>query len=202
MRAAVAWIERLMVAGARPEDSHEERLRRASVVLGAGLITILACAWTGTYFALGLPRSAAIPLAYQLTTIVTLVVFLRTGRFRVLVLTQLTLMLVLPFLLQWSLGGFVESSAVSLWAFVAPLCAMMFLGARAAIPWFVAFIVLLVVSGLIDGSLGREAGGIAGDVALAFFVLTSLEFPRRRSSCSSTSCARSYGSASARSASS
>jgi adenylate cyclase len=171
MRAAVAWIERLLVAGARPEDSHEERLRKASLVLGAGLITILACAWTGTYFALGLPRSAAIPLAYQLATIVTLVVFLRTGRFRVLVLTQLMLMLVLPFLLQWSLGGFVESSAVSLWAFVAPLCAMMFLGARAAIPWFVAFTVLLVVSALIDGSLTREAGGIAGDVALAFFVL-------------------------------
>ncbi len=171
MRAAIAWIERLMVAGARPDDSHEERLRKASLVLGAGLITILACAWTGTYFALGLPRSAAIPLTYQLATVVTLVVFLRTGLFRVLSITHLVLMLFLPFLLQWSLGGFVESSAVSLWAFVAPLCAMIFLGARAAIPWFVAFVVLLVVSALIDGSLTREAGAIPGDVALAFFVL-------------------------------
>jgi guanylate cyclase len=171
MRALVAWIERLLVAGARPDDSYEERLRKASLVLGAGLVTILACAWTATYFALGLPRSAAIPLAYQLATVVTLVVFLRTGRFRVLSITQLVLMLFLPFLLQWSLGGFVESSAVSLWAFVAPLCAMMFLGARAAIPWFAAFVLLLVVSALVDGSLTRDAGAIAGDVALAFFVL-------------------------------
>jgi adenylate cyclase len=99
MRAAIAWIERLMVAGARPDDTYEERLRKASLVLAVGLITILACAWTGTYLALGLPRSAAIPLAYQLVTVVTLVVFLRTGRFRVLGITHLTLMLVLPFLL-------------------------------------------------------------------------------------------------------
>ena len=171
MRAAIAWIERLMVAGTRPDDTYEERLRKASLVLAAGLITILACAWTGTYFALGLPRSAVIPLAYQLVTVVTLIIFLRTGRFRVLGVTHLTLMLVLPFLLQWSLGGFVESSAVSLWAFVAPLCAMIFLGARAAIPWFVAFVALLVVSALIDGSLTPESGAIPGDIVLAFFVL-------------------------------
>jgi len=171
MRSVVAWIERLLVAGARPDDSYEERLRKASLVLGAGLITILACAWTGTYFALGLPRSAAIPLTYQLATVVTLVAFLRTGRFRVLALTHLVLMLFLPFLLQWSLGGFVESSAVSLWAFVAPLCAMMFFGGRAAISWFGAFVGLIVVSALIDGSLTRETDAIPGDLALAFFVL-------------------------------
>ena len=170
MRALVAWIERLLVAGERPEDSYEERLRKASLVLGAGLITILACGWTGTYFALGLPGSAAIPLTYQLVTVATLVVVLRTGHFRVLYVTQLVLMLVLPFALQWSLGGFVESSAVSLWAFVAPLCAMMFLGARPAIPWFGAFVLLLVVSALVDGSLPRDAD-IPDDLALAFFVL-------------------------------
>jgi len=171
MRALVAWIERLLVTGARPDDSYAERLRRASLVLGAGLITILAFAWTGTYFALGLPRSAAIPLTYQLATVVTLVAFLRTGRFRALAIMHLVLMLFLPFLLQWSLGGFVESSAVSLWAFVAPLCAMMFFGGRAAVPWFGAFVGLIVVSALIDGSLTRETDAIPGDLALAFFVL-------------------------------
>ena len=174
MRAVVAWIERLLVAGARPDDSYEERLRKASLVLGAGLITILACAWTGTYFALGLPRSAAIPLIYQLATVVTIVAFLRTDRFRVLSVVHLVLMLFLPFLLQWSLGGFVESSAVSLWAFVAPLCAMMFFGGRAAISWFGAFVGLIVVSALIDGSLTRETDAIPGDLALAFFVLNVL----------------------------
>lgn len=170
----MAWIERLLVAGARPDDSYEERLRRASLVLGAGLITILASGWTGTYFALGLPGAAAIPLTYQLTTVVTLAVFLRTGWFRILCVAHLALMLVLPFVLQWVLGGFVESSAVSLWAFVAPLCAMMFLGARAALSWFVAFVVLLVVSAFVDGSLPRDPGAIPGDLALAFFVLNVL----------------------------
>lgn len=174
MRAVVARIERLMVAGVRPDDSYEERLQKASLVLGAGLITVLAFGWTGTYLALGLPDAAAIPFAYQLATVVTLVVFVRTGRFRVLCITQLVLMLVLPFVLQWVLGGFVESSAVSLWAFVAPLCATMFLGARAAIPWFVAFALLLVAAAVVDGSLTREDGPIPADIALVFFVLNVL----------------------------
>ena len=38
--------------------------------------------------------------------------------------SQLCMSLLLPFALQWSLGGFVDSSAVCLWALVAPLGAL------------------------------------------------------------------------------
>ena len=51
----------------------------------------------------------------------TLVVFARTKDFRFFRASQLVLMLLLPFLLQLSLGGYVASSAVSLWALVAVL---------------------------------------------------------------------------------
>ena len=36
--------------------------------------------------------------------------------------------LLLPFALQWSLGGFESSSAVCLWAFTSPLGALLFVG--------------------------------------------------------------------------
>jgi adenylate cyclase len=63
------------------------------------------------------------------------------------------MMLVLPFLLQWSLGGFGQSSAVALWALMAPLGALVFLDLRRAFPWFVAFVALVAISGLIDARL-------------------------------------------------
>ena len=53
--------------------------------------------------------------------------------------------LLLPFALQWSLGGFANSSAVSLWAFTSPVGALLFVGARQAVPWFVGFAGLVAV---------------------------------------------------------
>jgi hypothetical protein len=52
--------------------------------------------------------------------------------------------------LQWSLGGFETSSAVCLWGITAPLGALLFVGARQALPWFVAFIALVAVSAAVD----------------------------------------------------
>jgi class 3 adenylate cyclase len=62
-------------------------------------------------------------------------------------------MLALPFLLQWSLGGFEPSGAVALWAVTAPFGALTFSGARASVPWFIAFLALLAVSAALDSSL-------------------------------------------------
>ena len=59
-------------------------------------------------------------------------------------------MLSLPFLLQWTLGGFVASSAVSLWALVAAFGTLFFFTTRESIPWFVAFLALTAVSGILE----------------------------------------------------
>jgi class 3 adenylate cyclase len=80
--------------------------------------------------------------------------------------------LVLPFALQWSLGGFRNSSAVCLWAFTSPLGALLFVGARQAIPWFFAFVVLVVVSAVVDPVVAAGAPHIPEGVVVAFFALT------------------------------
>jgi adenylate cyclase len=82
--------------------------------------------------------------------------------------------LVLPFALQWSLGGFGNSSAVCLWGFTAPLGALLFVGARQAIPWFVAFVGLVAVSAAIDPALAAGAPHIPSGVVIAFFALNVL----------------------------
>ena len=82
--------------------------------------------WVGTYWALGLYTSAAIPFAYQAVCVANLAVFAKTKRYRVFRTSQLALGLVLPFLLQLSLGGFLASSGIVLWSFTAPLGALLF----------------------------------------------------------------------------
>jgi guanylate cyclase len=171
MRSALG---RVLAAGSLPTDSPEERLRKSALVGSSLLITALACVWVATYAALGLWRSALIPVAYQVVSLAGLALFARTKRYDLYRASQVLLILVLPFLLQWSLGGFVESSAVALWAFVAPLGALVFYGPRPAVGWFAAFIALVGVSAAIDGLLPEPDPPIPAWLAVAFFALNVL----------------------------
>ena len=68
----------------------------------------LAFVWVATYAALGL--WAAIPFAYQVASAISIYTFARTRRYRLFRTSQLWMSLLLPFALQWSLGGFMTSS--------------------------------------------------------------------------------------------
>jgi len=85
--------------------------------------------------------------------------------------TQLLAFLVLPALLQASLGGFVASSAMILWATFTPLAALALQGLRRSVVWFVAFFVELVVLGLLDPRLSQDAAALPVGLVIAFFVL-------------------------------
>jgi guanylate cyclase len=171
---AAAAVARAAAAGSLATDSPEERLRKSALVLSSLLITALACVWVATYAALGLWVSALIPLAYQVASLLGLAFFARTKRYDVYRAGQVLLILVLPFLLQWSLGGFVESSAVALWAFVAPLGALVFYGPRPAVGWFAAFAALVGVSAAIDPLLPEPDPPLPAWLGLAFFALNVL----------------------------
>ena len=169
--ATTAVVDWLAGIGVAPGDSDQARAQKFTLTLAASTVTLLAVIWVATYLALGLPVSAAIPFAYQIASIVSLVVFARTGAVRFLRFSQLLLIILLPFLLQWSLGGYAASSAVSLWALVGAFGALFFYDARSAIPWFAAFIGLTVVSGLADPYLSAHPAPLPDDLRVAFFVL-------------------------------
>jgi adenylate cyclase len=169
-----ARLERLARIGALPSDSDELQLRKEVLTLSSALMASLSCVWVGTYAALGLWLPAAIPFAYQLASAASIYTFARTRRFLLFRRSQLWMSLLLPFALQWSLGGFETSSAVSLWAFTSPLGALLFVGARQAIPWFVAFVGLVGVSVGIDSTVAASAPQLPNELVLAFFGLNVL----------------------------
>jgi adenylate cyclase len=153
---AVRWREyiyRCARIGVSDTDTGDERIFKEATNLSALLIGLLSFFWVITYAVLGLWLSAAIPLTYQLATLAGFLLLARRGRHTAFRRSQLCFMLVLPFLLQWSLGGFEPSGAVALWALTAPFGALTFQGARAAVPWFLAFLGLLGISAAIDSSL-------------------------------------------------
>ena len=172
----VSWTDRLPVAlqrlarlGVEAEDPEDVRLDKAMITLVASLIAMMSFAWIAIYLAIGLPRSAAIPFVYQLCVVACLVGFARVKRIRAVRTIVLVLMLVLPFALQWSLGGFANGSAVAAWAGIAPILAYLF-GARSRAS-LAAFVVLLAVSGLFETTLADAGPHIDAEVRAALFAM-------------------------------
>ena len=150
-------LHRVASAGAMADDPADVRLQKAVLTLTAVIISVLATYWVVMYLSLGLRLSASFPFSYQMLSVVGLVHFLRSKDDRFLRRSQLVIILLLPFFLQWSLGGFVNSSGVMLWAFLAPLGALFIRGLDQARIWFGAYLGLAVVSGVVDRSLASSA---------------------------------------------
>ena len=168
------FLRRFAAVGALPSDSEETRLRKSVLVLSSSLMATLAFVWVGTYAVLGLWQSAAIPFAYQLASAASIYAFGRERRYRLFRASQLGMSLVLPFALQWSLGGFRTSAAVGLWGLTSPVGALLFVGARQAVPWFLAFAALVAFSAAIDPTLAAGAPDIPNAVVVTFFALNVL----------------------------
>ena len=169
--SVLGLVRRLAFIGVEDTDADEIRAQKAALTLAAALVTVLSIIWVGTYWILGLSRAAAIPFVYQVASVASMVVFARTKSYRFFRFSQALMMTLLPFLLQWTLGGYIASSAVSLWALVAAIGTLFFFTADESIPWFVAFLALTLLSGLIEPTLSRNPAAIPEQIRIAFFVL-------------------------------
>jgi serine phosphatase RsbU (regulator of sigma subunit) len=165
------WIERLSKAGRLESDTEEQRLRKTVLIFLAVIYTIAGFVWGLGYLLFGLPVSGSIPLSYSFISAVSLLVFFKTKHYKFFCRIQLTLILVLPFLLQWSLGGLTASGAVVIWSILSPIGALMFAGTTRSIPWFFAYILLMVISGLQTGGSGWQQGRLPNSLIVISFVM-------------------------------
>ncbi|HEX7173486.1 MAG TPA: adenylate/guanylate cyclase domain-containing protein [Candidatus Limnocylindria bacterium] len=170
-QAAGQLVRRLAVIGVTEADPEPLRAQKATLTIAAACVIVLSVVWVATYWVIGLPLAASIPFVYQLASLASLAVFARTKSYPFFRATQAGMMSLLPFLLQWTIGGYVASSAVSLWALVAAIGTLFFYSASASIPWFLAFLGLTIFSGLLDPVFARAAAPIPDALRTAFFVL-------------------------------
>jgi guanylate cyclase len=125
------------------------------LTLGRAILTILVFAeslvcifWIYTLSGLGegYAMMAAVPYTYIIVSYFSLLVFYRSKKFEYLTFTQLVMLLVMPFFMQWAIGGYQASSGIAIWAILSPIGALMILGTRQSTPWFILFGLLAGVS--------------------------------------------------------
>src|SRR5207245_991174 len=125
------------------------RLRKSLLVLCAFPFMLAGAAWGLLYALFGEPLAGVIPFSYAVISLLSIIHFGLTRGYRFFRFSQLTLILLLPFFLMITLGGFINGSAVILWSLICPLGALLFDEPRHAPAWFLAFFSLVVVSGFL-----------------------------------------------------
>ena len=171
-RDTSTWLQDLGRRVITEQDSDQDRLHKTLAIFACGLMGFGAMLWLAIYWAMGIKFSATVPLAYLAVSAASLVVYLWNRNFELFRFTQVSLFLFVPFIMQWSIGSYVSSSGVMLWALLAPVGVMMFEGPRQSMPWFFAYIEMTGVSGFFDYYLGEGTQqGVNMQTISIFFAL-------------------------------
>ena len=175
---------RLAGLGVRAGDDDDLRAKKDLLVLLAILILPVSLVWGSLYLGFG-SIVGVIPFVYFAVSVGSLVLFARNGNFRVLLDTQLLDVMLTTTIGQMLIGGFLPSGGVALWGGLAPLGALVFVEVREAIRWFVTFVLLFVITGVLGEAFFPDADlptwftttmlalNIVGTAAIAFTVLAS-----------------------------
>jgi guanylate cyclase len=114
---------------------------------------------------------AAVPYVYLIVSYTSLFIFYRYKRFEYFTFTQLVMLLVMPFFMQWAIGGFAASSGVAIWAILSPVGALMILGTRQSTSWFLLFLGLAFLSWYMNPYFASNALPIPDVIKSTFFLM-------------------------------
>ncbi len=135
--------------------------------------SIVCMFWIYTLSGLGegYALMAAVPYAYIIVSYVSLLIFYRTQKFEYFTFTQLVMLLVMPFFMQWAIGGYAASSGIAIWAILSPIGALMILGTRQSTPWFMLFTFLAIMSYKLNHLFAGNSLPIPMHIKDTFFLL-------------------------------
>jgi adenylate cyclase len=170
LRNLRAWLNGLSERVINEQDSEQDKLNKTLLIFACGLMGFGSILWLALYWAMGIKFSSTVPLSYLTISALSLGYYVYTLNFVVFRTLQVSLFLFMPFIMQWSIGSYVSSSGVALWALLAPVGVMIFQGAKQSLPWYAAYIVLTAVSGFFDFWLtsGQESGVTMQSIAVFF----------------------------------
>ncbi len=153
--------------GSTPEEELQHRF-----LIYMGLFMSFGGILWGTISAYsGLYSVSLAPYGFTVITVCNFIFLYYTKKFPVARFIQLSISLLVPFIFQWSLGGFVASGGMMLWALLGILGAFTLQHRRYAIFWLVVYLVLTIFSGFIDKQVQLYGIDVPSEITTLFFTL-------------------------------
>jgi guanylate cyclase len=189
-RSVSQGFSRLLALADEPTDDDDLRLRKhvgvaAGLVIGIGALQL-------PLMAQGIAVSWAVALTMAPISLANVALLAATKRFERYVVLLILIVTVFPALVTVALGGMVGSSGGYVFAFVAPLFAVLALGRRRATGWLLLYLAVLLVLILLDPIISRIiplqpyglrlifwASNLSAPLLITFFLLRYSERRRR-----------------------
>jgi signal transduction histidine kinase len=156
--------------GVIDDEDEQVRLQKSVQVVTAMWIGRAALIWGLIYYFYGEYLAGSIPITYSILTFIFFQLLKTSKNFRFFSFTQILTMLLLPFFLLLSLGGFVNSSVVIVWGFFAPIIALLSGKIKVATYWFLAYLILILAGALLEPLL-RTENNLPEIVKTIFFII-------------------------------
>jgi len=163
-------LSRVDKMGMFDDEDEEVRLQKSVLVVTAMWIGRAALIWGLLYYFYGEHLAGSIPMSYSILTFLSIQLLKAKKNIRFFGFTQILMMMLLPFLLMMSLGGFVNGSAVIVWGIFAPMVALLSGRIRVAFYWFLTYISLIIISAFLEPYL-RIENNLPERVKTIFFII-------------------------------
>ncbi|MBE0497897.1 MAG: HAMP domain-containing histidine kinase [Campylobacterales bacterium] len=161
----------LLTIGDKPSDTEEEKRQHGFLIYMGLLMSCGGLLWSTLCVLNGLYLPAVVPYTYIFITILNFRYLYCTKNFIVAQNIQILLSLLLPFFFQFLLGGFVASGGNVLWSVLAVFGSFTLRNKKMTIVWLSLFVLLMIVSGLVDPLAKQFDTGLPEGFIIFFFVL-------------------------------
>ncbi len=157
---------------ARPDDTPELRLEKATIFVVAGSCSLAGVVWTLMYLAVFGPGvTALLPALFVVIVGGALWISHRRGDHLPAVYAQIVCIMYVTALLQWSIGDIGASGYVLAWAFCGPITALVFFPVRRALVWLGLYVVNIVVTVVFNDQLSAHGHAVSAAVRSMFYIM-------------------------------
>lgn len=155
-----------------PQDSEETKLEKFATFLVAGSCTLAGFIWTVMYYVIfGWGLIALLPVIFVIIVGTAMVISHVTKNQYYTIYSQIVCIIYIPTFIQWSIGGVFDSGLVVVWAFVGPICALMFFSIKRSIPWFVFYLLNLALTVIFNDFFSAQGQNVSLSLQLIFFFM-------------------------------
>ena len=169
------FIERIGELGVEAQDGDLLKNKKRFLMYQSVLMSMGGVLWGIICLAIDKPVQSLIPFGYIFLTFINVYTFLRVRKFFLAHSFQTLISLLLPFFLQWSLGGFYASGGVGIWALLALASSLSYTNKNNSLLWLLAFLLLSIFSGVFDAefSLLFQTEEIQKPLAVALVLMNT-----------------------------
>ena len=165
-------LEKLKRFAAEDGDKPDLSFRKLLILLIALTCCVCGLFWSVLYWVVfGWGFIAFLPLLFVIIVGSAVVVAHYRRNYKVLVYTQILCIMWVTAFIQWSIGGMDESGFVTAWSFVGPLVALIFLSLRESILWMLMFILIIVISTVVDPALLGHKADVSSQARIVFYIM-------------------------------